>query len=195
MHKIFCFLFCKKKLKFSQFVTASHKKMSIELIFVVSFLINLINAEKWIKLPEIKPGHIREVPHDVPHVTFKLAPPPSILSSTVMNSVFSYGTTTETPLISTKRTFTRRYFQSTVTSKVITFPSNVSELIDSEEFLDSQNPVVHEKPIKIQRVKFFNQTTAMNVLPIIVQQSTEGSNKFIENGKIFLFFLISKILK
>lgn len=156
--------------------------MSIELIFLVAFSINLIGAEKWIKLPDIKPnGQIREIKHDMPKVVFKLAPPPAVISSDVMNTFFNHPSTTESPIItssSTKRSYTKRYFQSTVTSKVITFPSNVSQLINDEEFLE-EIPVVLVKPIKIQKVKFFNQTTAMNVVPIV--KSTDNSNKII-NG-------------
>lgn len=144
--------------------------MSIEIIFFVVFLIYPIDAEKWIKLPEIRP-EIKEIKHDTPMVVFKLAPPPGVLSSDVVNSVFSLNpSTTQSPLItagfpSTQKTYTKKYFQSTVTSKIITFPSpNVSELIDNEEF--DPVPVVMVKPIKNQKIKYFNQTMSMNVLPI-----------------------------
>lgn len=160
--------------------------MSIELAFVVAFSINLINADKWIKLPDIKPqGTIREIKHGMPSVVFKLAPPPAQFSSDVMNSVFSYSSTTESPIVaasSTIRSYTKRYFQSTVTSKVISFPSNVSELLDNVEFIE-------ETSLKPTRVKLFNQTTSFKVVSI--PEHTSTSNKLINDGKNFLNFKMS----
>lgn len=144
--------------------------MSINKIYLVVVFVDLVSSGKWVKLPEIKP-HIKEIQHETPMVVFKLAPPPAVLSSDVLNSVFSLNptsTTTESPIItagvsSTLRTFTKKYFQSTVTSKVITFPSNVSELVDNEEF--EPVPVVMVRPIKVHKVKYFNQTMLMSVSP------------------------------
>lgn len=157
--------------------------MSLDLIFLVVFLLNFVASEKWIKLPDIKPGIIKEIKKQEPQmVVFKLAPPPSILSSDIMSSVFSTNpsATTNSPIItagysSTQRSYTKKYFQSTVTSKVLTFPSNVSQLIDDEEF--EPIPFVMVKPIKVEKIKFFNQTMAMNVLPI------DGTIDRIDNEK------------
>lgn len=145
--------------------------MTIDIIFLIAILLNFASCEKWIKLPEIKPD-IKEIKHERPMVVFKLAPPPAVVSSDVMSSVFSTNptsTTTEFPIItagypSTRRTYTKKYFQSTVTSRVITFPSNISELVDNEEF--EPIPIVAIKPIKVEKVKYFNQTMSMSVLPI-----------------------------
>lgn len=144
--------------------------MSLDMNLVVIIFINLANCEKWIKLPEIKPS-IKEIKHEPPMVVFKLAPPPAVMSSDVMSSVFSTNpTTTEFPIItagysSTRRTYTKKYFQSTVTSKVMTFLSpNISELVDDEEF--KPIPAVIIKPQIMQKVKYFNQTMSMSVLPI-----------------------------
>lgn len=149
--------------------------MSIEIVLVVAFSINLINADNWIKLPDIKPqGHIRAIKHELPSVVFKLAPSPEQFSSDVMNSVFSLSSTTESPIItasSTMRSYTKRYFQSTVTSKILAFPSNVSELM--EDFHE-EHPMMNLKP---PRVKFFNQTTSFSVV------TEKTSNKVITDGK------------
>lgn len=157
--------------------------MSIDMILLVVFLVNFVNCEKWIKLPEIKPEIVKEIkrPKETPMVVFKLAPPPGI--SDMMSNVFSTNpttTSTEYPIItagysSTQRSYTKKYFQSTVTSKVITFPSNVSELIDDEEF--EPIPVVMVKPIKVAKIKYFNQTMSMSVLPI------DGTIDRIDNEK------------
>lgn len=166
--------------KSSQSLVAS-RKMSIEVLFVVAFSINLINADKWIKLPDIKPqNHIRAIKHELPSVVFKLAPSPEQFSSDVMNNVFRFSSTTESPIItasSTLRSYTKKYFQSTVTSKILSFPSNYSELMNHEEFLEVL-PTVNLKPT---RVKFFNQTSSFTVIPD--SQTASTSNKFITDGK------------
>lgn len=159
------------------------ERISIFLIFFANFA----SCEKWIKLPDIRPDvKIKQIKKpEIPQmVVFKLAPPPAIMTSDVIHSVFSTNptTTSESPIItadyfsSTKRSYTKKYLQSTVTSKVITFPSNVSELIDDEEF--DPIPVVMVKPMKNQKVKFFNQTMSMNVLPIITTALNDSIDRF-----------------
>lgn len=149
--------------------------MTFKMIFLIFIILNFVSCEKWIKLPEIRrpDKKIKVVNKNEPQmVVFKLAPPPEILTSDIIDSIFSTNptsTTTEFPLItagysSTRRSYTKKYFQSTVTSKVITFPSNYSELVDDEEF--NPIPVSTVAPIKVEKVKYFNQTMAMSVLPM-----------------------------
>jgi hypothetical protein len=111
------------------------------------------------------------------------------MSSETMSSIFSYRptTTTVTPVRpSTKKSYIRKYFQTTVTSKVVNFPGNVSDLVNRNEFTE---PVVLQQQSqankKTSNVRFYNKTVAMNVIPMKANQliikdemkfATEGDN-------------------
>ncbi|KAL7021937.1 hypothetical protein ACKWTF_012075 [Chironomus riparius] len=139
----------------------------MSLIFLL-ILFNVISAE-WVKLPNISPTT------QVPKVVFKLAQPikNSFLSSEILNSVISLpSSTTETSILennlSTRKSYVRQYFQTTVTSHVLNVLGNLSNVTNNEEQL---------KPVMLQpnennknRVIYFNKTVQMNVIPVKTYQ-------------------------
>lgn len=158
-------------------------------LIIISLYINVISAE-WVKLPNISP-----VPTKSPKVVFKLAPPPkdSILSSEMVSNVFSFipsipTSTTDSTIfndnLSTRKSYIRHYFQSTVTSKVINVVGNIaSNMTMSDEYLQ---PVVLEDPDKNnnKKVMYFNKTVQMNVIPAKIHQIFDNtSEKFGSNSQ------------
>ncbi|KAG5671360.1 hypothetical protein PVAND_001561 [Polypedilum vanderplanki] len=151
--------------------------MTSSILILLLHVVNFIAAD-WIKLPSISPTTappptttILTSSHsqNVPKVVFKLAPPPDpdIFSSETMSSIFSYRPTTkptEFPSSSTKKSYIRKNFHTTVTSKVVHFPGNVSNLVDNNEFI---KPIVlDQENKKTNNVRFYNKTVAMNVIPL-----------------------------
>lgn len=135
---------------------------------VVLFYLKLITAE-WVKLPNISPTT------QVPKVVFKLAQPikNSFLSSETLKSVITLpSTTTETTFfednISTRKSYVRQYFHTTVTSHVLNVLGSLSNVTKHEEILE---PVLLQAPEKNKnRVMYFNKTVQMNVIPVKTYQ-------------------------
>lgn len=147
---------------------------------VVLFYVKLISAE-WVKLPNISPTT------QVPKVVFKLAQPikNSFLSSETLKSVISLpSTTTETSFfgdnISTRKSYVRQYFHTTVTSHVLNVLGNLSNVTKHEELLE---PVHLHAPEKNKnRVIYFNKTVQMNVIPVKTYQIMNVTDYKLENN-------------
>ena len=142
--------------------------MSSFTFLLILFNVKLLSAE-WVKLPNISPTT------QVPKVVFKLAQPmkSSFLSSEILNSVISLpSSTTETSIfgdnLSTRKSYVRQYFHTTVTSHVLNVLGNLSNVTNNEEHLE---PVLLQPTEKNKnRVIYFNKTVQMNVIPVKTYQ-------------------------
>ena len=145
---------------------------------------NFVQSD-WVKLPEIK--NTLKTNNKIQTVSsLSDFTKSSILgSSDVLNSVFSYdpqkvlSSTTETAIaLVTKPTYsrhsnTKKYFQSTVTSKNIQVNSAISDRFDHDETM--MEPVKLLPNESIQRIVFLNHTIPMKVHP------TASSGKFLSS--------------
>lgn len=149
------------------------RKMSFTFL-VLLFLVNIVCSE-WVKLPNISPTT------QVPKVVFKLAQPMknSFLSSEMVNSVISLPPTTESSIfgdnVSTRKSYVRQYFQTTVTSNVLNVIGSLSNVPENQEIFE---PVLLQAPVKNKnRVMYFNKTVQMNVIPVIPVKTYQIRNK------------------
>lgn len=153
----------------------------------------IISAD-WIKLPNISPTATTAVittspvfHQELPKVVFKLAvlpPDSSILSSETMSNIFSFHPTTQAPT-TTRKTYIKKYFHTTVTSKVVTVKDNVTDLISYDDYLEPVilRPNAAHKPHIQNKVTFYNKTVAMNIVPLKVNQIvTNNNSKDEDNG-------------
>ena len=139
----------------------------------------------WVKLPEIK--NTVKTNHKIQTVSSlsDLTKSSILGSSDVLNSVFSYdlqkvlSSTTETALaLVTQPTYshrsnTKKYFQSTVTSKTIQMNTEISDRFDHDETFMEPVQLLPKK--SIQRIVFLNHTIPMKVHP------TVSSGKFLSS--------------
>jgi hypothetical protein len=149
------------------------KEMSFKFL-VALFFVNISSGE-WVKLPNISPTT------QVPKVVFKLAQPikNSLLSSEMVNSVISLSPTTESSKfgdnVSTRKSYIRQHFQTTVTSNVLNVIGSLSDVSENQDTLE---PVLLEPPVKNNnRVMYFNKTVQMNVIPELPVKTYQIVNK------------------
>lgn len=139
----------------------------------------------WVKLPEIKNTLKTNYKIQTVSSLSDLTKSSILGSSDVLNSVFSYdpqkvlSSTTETAIaLVTQPTYshrsnTKKYFQSTVTSKTIQMNSEISDRFDRDETFMEPVQLLPKK--SIQRIVFLNHTIPMKVHP------TSSSGKFLSS--------------